>query len=204
MRRCPGLAAAHVPAPAIRRLPARHRTSSTARPGSSGPSGASPMTSPRPEPKWCPPVPGTDNAGRPHPSQTASDAVPDRGHQDKQQDHVHGRTSLQWAVPEQWPATATPRPADRPNQGRDGDQLRCTGPGSATARRGTLLASIPGRLPVRRHRAAASALAAVAAAAGEIPDGRRHVDPAEEPPTRIRDGETRQPNRDGVETQAVG
>jgi hypothetical protein len=47
----------------------------------------------------------------------------------------------------------------------------------ATARRRALIAGILGRLPARRQSAVASALAAFAAAAGEIPDSQWPADP---------------------------
>ena len=52
----------------------------------------------------------------------------------------------------------------------------------ATARRRALIAGILGRLPARQQSAVASALAAFAAAAGEIPDGQWPADPPPGPP----------------------
>jgi hypothetical protein len=52
----------------------------------------------------------------------------------------------------------------------------------ATARRRALIAGILGRLPARQQSAVASALAAFAAAAGEIPDSQWPADPPTAPP----------------------
>jgi DNA-binding MarR family transcriptional regulator len=52
----------------------------------------------------------------------------------------------------------------------------------ATARRRALIVGILGRLPARQQLAVASALAAFAAAAGEIPDSQWPADPPEAPP----------------------
>jgi DNA-binding MarR family transcriptional regulator len=52
----------------------------------------------------------------------------------------------------------------------------------ATARRRALIAGILGRLPARQQSAVASALAAFAAAAGEIPDSQWPADPPDAPP----------------------
>ncbi len=52
----------------------------------------------------------------------------------------------------------------------------------ATARRRALIAGILGRLPARQQSAVAGALAAFAAAAGEIPDSQWPADPPEAPP----------------------
>ena len=52
----------------------------------------------------------------------------------------------------------------------------------ATARRRALLAEILGRLPARQHSPVASALAAFAAAAGEIPDRQWPAGPPDMPP----------------------
>jgi DNA-binding MarR family transcriptional regulator len=52
----------------------------------------------------------------------------------------------------------------------------------ATARRRALIAGILGQLPARQRSAVASALAAFAAAAGEIPDSQWPADPPAAPP----------------------
>jgi DNA-binding MarR family transcriptional regulator len=52
----------------------------------------------------------------------------------------------------------------------------------ATARRRALIAGILGRLPARQQSAVASALAAFAAAAWEIPDSQWSADPPQAPP----------------------
>jgi len=52
----------------------------------------------------------------------------------------------------------------------------------ATARRRALIADILRRLPARQQSAVASALAAFAAAAGEIPDSQWPADPPPAPP----------------------
>jgi DNA-binding MarR family transcriptional regulator len=52
----------------------------------------------------------------------------------------------------------------------------------ATARRRALIAGILGKLPARRQSAVATALAAFAAAAGEIPDSQWPADPPAAPP----------------------
>jgi hypothetical protein len=52
----------------------------------------------------------------------------------------------------------------------------------ATARRRALIAGILGRLPARQQSAVAGALAAFAAAAGEIPDSQWPADPPPAPP----------------------
>jgi DNA-binding MarR family transcriptional regulator len=54
----------------------------------------------------------------------------------------------------------------------------------ATARRRALIAGILGRLPARQQSAVASALAAFAAAAGEIPDSQWPADSPAAPPAR--------------------
>jgi DNA-binding MarR family transcriptional regulator len=58
----------------------------------------------------------------------------------------------------------------------------------ATARRRALIAGILGRLPARQQSAVARALAAFAAAAGEIPDSQWPADPPEAPaaPARMK------------------
>ena len=63
----------------------------------------------------------------------------------------------------------------------------------ATARRRALIAAILGRLPARQQSAVASALAAFAAAAGEIPDSQWPADPPPAPPARVE----REPARSG-------
>ncbi|MGO8726152.1 MAG: MarR family winged helix-turn-helix transcriptional regulator [Streptosporangiaceae bacterium] len=65
----------------------------------------------------------------------------------------------------------------------------------ATARRRTLIAGILGRLPARQQSAVASALAAFAAAAGEIPDSQWSADPPPAPPAAAR--MKREPARSG-------
>ena len=65
----------------------------------------------------------------------------------------------------------------------------------ATARRRALIAGILGRLPARQQSAVASALAAFAAAAGEIPDSQWPADPPPAPPlARMK----REPARSGT------
>ena len=65
----------------------------------------------------------------------------------------------------------------------------------ATARRRALIAGILGRLPARQQSAVASALAAFAAAAGEIPDSQWPADP---PPLPAAEARTeREPARSG-------
>jgi DNA-binding MarR family transcriptional regulator len=65
----------------------------------------------------------------------------------------------------------------------------------ATARRRALIAGILGRLPARQQSAVASALAAFAAAAGEIPDSQWPTDPPQAPPPKAR--VKREPARSG-------
>jgi DNA-binding MarR family transcriptional regulator len=64
----------------------------------------------------------------------------------------------------------------------------------ATARRRALIADILGRLPAAQQSAVASALAAFAAAAGEIPDSQWPADP---PPTPTSARVKREPARSG-------
>ncbi len=65
----------------------------------------------------------------------------------------------------------------------------------ATARRRALIADILGKLPARQQSAVASALAAFAAAAGEIPDSQWPADPPPAPPGAAR--MIREPARSG-------
>ena len=65
----------------------------------------------------------------------------------------------------------------------------------ATARRRALIAGILGRLPARQQSAVAGALAAFAAAAGEIPDSQGPADPPPQPTAEART--EREPARSG-------
>ena len=65
----------------------------------------------------------------------------------------------------------------------------------ATGRRRALIAGILGRLPARQQSAVASALAAFAAAAGEIPDSQWPADPPPQPAAEART--EREPARSG-------
>ncbi len=67
----------------------------------------------------------------------------------------------------------------------------------ATARRRALIADILGRLPARQQSAVASALAAFAAAAGEIPDSQWPADPPPGPPPTASARVKREPARSG-------
>jgi len=67
----------------------------------------------------------------------------------------------------------------------------------ATARRRALIAGILGRLPARQQSAVASALAAFAAAAGEIPDSQWPADPPPATPPAAAARVKREPARSG-------
>ena len=67
----------------------------------------------------------------------------------------------------------------------------------ATARRRALIAGILGRLPARQQSAVASALAAFAAAAGEIPDSQWPADPPAAPPAGVPSTVKPEPARSG-------
>ena len=71
----------------------------------------------------------------------------------------------------------------------------------ATARRRALIAGILGRLPARQQSAVASALAAFAAAAGEIPDSQWPADPPPPPAAEART--EREPARSGSSTGTI-
>src|SRR5271154_3879083 len=67
----------------------------------------------------------------------------------------------------------------------------------ATGLRRALIAGILGRLPARQQSAVASALAAFAAAAGEIPDSQWPADPPAEVPARLKPEPARSGNVPG-------